>query len=390
MVRFTGLDRAITLSFVGCVAFIALMRPHSAHNHTHSSATTSLSSTGAEGVQAGLSQKAQQVKAHGVVRRAALDATESVTMENLAAQVIEEAVQETTKAATHAATTKKAAPTPSAVPYFELSWERPGTLSATSKDRYNIPKIVWQTFSTNKFSTKAKYLADVRALNPEHTFHLVNDSRMDDFMRQFDLIEGVREAYFSINPAIIAAKADVWRYAVLYQIGGVYIDIDSTCNQPLGKIAHNDDKGVVSWAGAWHRDTWKSWWDKVGYSPEMDQWCLFVAPGHPALKQALTISRDKINAAMEKKVEDMHELVLTTTGPKLFMQAVDSAKKYDEDFSLREMHEDFDGSCQWKVLGFRDKTLDEYAPKTDAVYYWDADKGTLFASARYRKQGLKR
>ena len=57
-------------------------------------------------------------------------------------------------------------------------------------------------------------------------------------------------------------------------------------------------------------------------------------------------------------------------------------------YGLREEHEDFDNACAWKVLGFRDKTLDTFAPKSTAVYYWDAEKGTVFASKRYRKHGL--
>lgn len=140
-------------------------------------------------------------------------------------------------------------------------------------------------FVDARFSSKADYLVKVRELNPEYDFHLVNDSRMDTFMKQFTMVPGVREAYFSINPAIIAAKADIWRYAVLMQvglavfqstvgsicadplgfvqIGGAYIDIDSTCTKPLREIIHDDDHGVVSWAGAWHRDTWKSYWDQV-------------------------------------------------------------------------------------------------------------------------------
>lgn len=119
----------------------------------------------------------------------------------------------------------------------------------------------------------------------------------------------------------------------------------------------------------------------------MDQWVLFLAPGHPALKVALEMAVKKINNVMEKEVADMHELVLTTTGPKLFMAAVEGAKK-GKGFSLRETHEDYDSTCEWKVLGFRDKTLDEFTPKTEAVYYWDADKGTVFASERYRKRGM--
>ena len=38
----------------------------------------------------------------------------------------------------------------------------------------------------------------------------------------------MRWAYFTINPSVGAARADIWRYAVLHHCGGVYLDLDST------------------------------------------------------------------------------------------------------------------------------------------------------------------
>ena len=37
----------------------------------------------------------------------------------------------------------------------------------------------------------------------------------------------INESKFPTNPALGAAKADLWRYAVLYAVGGVYIDVDA-------------------------------------------------------------------------------------------------------------------------------------------------------------------
>ena len=59
---------------------------------------------------------------------------------------------------------------------------------------------------------------------------------------------------------------------MLYEHGGAYIDIDSSCGS-LDGFLHDGDEAVISWAGAWHRDTWAGWWKQVGYTPEIDQWC---------------------------------------------------------------------------------------------------------------------
>ena len=42
-------------------------------------------------------------------------------------------------------------------------------------------------------------------------------------------------AYNLINPELGAAKADIWRMAVLWKYGGVYIDADATVNQNFNK-----------------------------------------------------------------------------------------------------------------------------------------------------------
>ena len=43
-------------------------------------------------------------------------------------------------------------------------------------------------------------------------------------------------AYSKIHMAYAASKADIWRYAVLYTYGGMYIDDDSDMKTPLDEV----------------------------------------------------------------------------------------------------------------------------------------------------------
>lgn len=69
----------------------------------------------------------------------------------------------------------------------------------------------------------------------------------DEFMRRIFANTSLLWAYEAINPICGAAKADIWRYAVLYLYGGVYIDDDSDLIAPLNDVIKPTDRLVVSY-----------------------------------------------------------------------------------------------------------------------------------------------
>jgi len=54
-------------------------------------------------------------------------------------------------------------------------------------------------------------------------------------------------AYHIINARAGAAKADIWRYAVLWAYGGAYIDDDSDIGSPLDNMVEADDTLIVAY-----------------------------------------------------------------------------------------------------------------------------------------------
>lgn len=109
-----------------------------------------------------------------------------------------------------------------------------------------IPKIIHQTYRSNDLPPEiSEIVENLRCLNPDWEYRFYTDTDIIDYIRRnFD--EKVLIAYLKINPIYGAAKADLFRYLVLYQEGGVYLDIKSTCIYPLSDVIQSDDQFIIT------------------------------------------------------------------------------------------------------------------------------------------------
>ena len=93
------------------------------------------------------------------------------------------------------------------------------------RHRCCIPPRIFQTHSAS-----TPHVGTWKAKNPRYAHSFYNDQMCLDFVKEhFD--EDVVQAYQALRPG--AARADLWRYCVLYVHGGVYVDADCICLQPL-------------------------------------------------------------------------------------------------------------------------------------------------------------
>jgi mannosyltransferase OCH1-like enzyme len=93
----------------------------------------------------------------------------------------------------------------------------------------NIPLQVFQTWNTKVLPPKMKETVEYnKKNNPEINFYLYDDQDCREFIKSnFD--HTVIDAFDILKPG--AYKADLWRYCILYQYGGAYIDIKFKCYQ---------------------------------------------------------------------------------------------------------------------------------------------------------------
>lgn len=93
------------------------------------------------------------------------------------------------------------------------------------KNYYNpiIPLNIFQTWHTKKLPKKMnKSVNFIKDNNPAFKHYLFDDEDCRSFIKNnFD--NNVLNAFDSLIPG--AYKADLWRYCVLYKLGGIYIDI---------------------------------------------------------------------------------------------------------------------------------------------------------------------
>src|SRR5690606_38373635 len=109
-----------------------------------------------------------------------------------------------------------------------------------------IPKIIHQTYRTEKLPSEiAEIVGQLKTRNTDWEYRFYTDDDIYKYI-QSNFDERTLQAYLKINPVYGAAKADLFRYLVLWNEGGVYLDIKSTCLYPLSTILKEDDTFLVT------------------------------------------------------------------------------------------------------------------------------------------------
>lgn len=126
-----------------------------------------------------------------------------------------------------------------------------------------LPEVSIYNTSTGKYIPKKLWIAvkDRKDELPGHLLSLFERNRgwevilcdndcKDDFMFHVFANTSIAWAYSVINPLVGAAKADIWRYAVLYTYGGVYLDDDSDMKTPFDDVISATDRLIMSEEGS--------------------------------------------------------------------------------------------------------------------------------------------
>ena len=106
-----------------------------------------------------------------------------------------------------------------------------------------IPRHLYQTWHTKRLPPKMRECVEsLCADNPEFEHHLFDDTDCRDFIKNH--YGGVvLNAYDILIPG--AYKADLWRYCVLFKLGGVYLDIKYRCINGFKLLSVIDEEHFV-------------------------------------------------------------------------------------------------------------------------------------------------
>lgn len=213
----------------------------------------------------------------------------------------------------------------------------------------SIQKNIFQTFKTKKLPLLTRFhIWKIKKLNPDYSYHLYDDDDIDKFLQE-EFPPQYFEAYKRLT--IGAAKADFFRYAILYKKGGVYLDIDSSMSKPLKALIKPDDVAILS---------------RERHPQFFVQWALIYEKGHPFLAKVLEHIVDNIEN--HRYPNDIHK----TTGPTAYTKGIEASLRENPETLYRV----FDGIEFRGYLKFKYK-LGKFFLYSSKAEHWKQKQLTM-------------
>ncbi len=216
-----------------------------------------------------------------------------------------------------------------------------------------VPRFIHQTFGSRDLPTElAESIAALQSQNPKWQYRFYDDADIEAFIARHE--PAALEAFRSIDPRYGAARADLFRYIVVFHLGGVYLDIKSTFTRPLDDVLRSDDSYLLSYWPNQPGESYEGWGIRSSISDprgEFQQCFLIAEPGHPYLRAVI----DSVVANIEKytplRGRVGREGVLHLTGPIAYTHAVTPIQHYHPH---RIVHSESDLGYVYSLYGAED------------------------------------
>jgi len=189
-----------------------------------------------------------------------------------------------------------------------------------------IPKIVHQIYiqGEDKLPDCVKdVMEDNKNQNPEYTFKFYDYDTIKTYILE-NTDEKIIHAFKRINPECYTCISDFFRYIVVYNEGGIYLDVKTKINKPLHEWIVDDKIHIGLWL--WHDYTHLDGYYDDKNKPksakrQMLQNAFMFPPRHPLLKNVIDDMCSKLNGS---HLND----ILEVTGPNMYTKAIAPHLKY--------------------------------------------------------------
>jgi len=265
----------------------------------------------------------------------------------------------------------------------------PSTIGNASSSK-KIPRYLW--IAVRDLADGLNYqMPALFARNKKWDVHICSNDMKDEFMNRVFANTSLLWAYHIIAPSSGAAKADLWRYAVLWVHGGVYIDDDSDMHSPLDKMVEPEDELIVSfekngfngnrcYIPKYHLSDFYTYRNasrrkrNVFHNRILLNWAMAAAPHHPIIEETMRNAVEIIRHehARDSLLRSLHaayrwEVVMCATGPSLLTGTARELVLSERQpaVSLKLAQTDF------KDFGGRFKAVSN-RPKDDPKHYMNA------------------
>lgn len=201
------------------------------------------------------------------------------------------------------------------------------SLVPTFPVRVGIPRIIHQTFKSPPWPTEIAENVDLlKAMNRGWDYRFYTDDDIRDYIERA-YGTAVLRRYDMIDTRYGAARADLFRYLLLYREGGVYLDMKSGASRPLDEVIRSDDTFLLSTWRNERGDNFHNWGlhSELSHLPfgEYQQWFIVAAAGHPFLKRVI----EYVLRNIDQYIRGFHGAgayaVLRVTGPVAYTLAIE-------------------------------------------------------------------
>ena len=188
-----------------------------------------------------------------------------------------------------------------------------------------IPKIIHQTFATSALPPELlENQKRLKEINPSWEYRFYEDKDIEAFISN-NYSARILDYFKRINPAYGAARADFFRYLLVYKCGGVYLDIKSSTLTSLDQVLMDDDAFVLSHWQNKKGEEFEDWGlhSEIGTAHgEFQQWHVIATAGHPFLKAVI----ENIMRNIDIYLPSLHGVgqhgVIRLTGPIAYTEAI--------------------------------------------------------------------
>lgn len=183
-----------------------------------------------------------------------------------------------------------------------------------------IPKTIWQTYKDDfkKIPIQAQRCAATwKKQNRGYKYVYMNDQEAADIILK-DYGQEWHDLFVNVPIGVI--RGDIFRYLMIYKYGGVYSDIDTTCQVPISEWIDGPIENKGDYDAIFAVELLKS--DNVQKLHRICQWTFAAAPGLSIFKNIIDQVKVQLETIDWNSITDVNIAVHNISGPDIFSLAI--------------------------------------------------------------------
>ena len=223
--------------------------------------------------------------------------------------------------------------------------------SAPSKEQ-RIPNVVYQTWLGDAFGrSHRRAMKAFRDLNHDYAFEFFDEARIERYMASHWAAHPIYDVFQKARFGPL--RTDIWRYCLIFERGGVYVDVSKSIDVPLRTLIDDETTCVVSWEDKPFPPPASATAARRLEHPDriLINWAVIAAPGHPLLRRAIDGIAANYSRYAGQVVENPKLAILDFTGPHHLTRCLHDCAEADELAGTVQAGLDFSGNCTWHLPG---------------------------------------